>query len=235
MEKGWIKLHNKFLDWEWSDNPNMVHVFIHLLLRANYKESTWQGFKIGRGQLVVGRRKLAKTLGLSEREIRTSLFRLKSTHEIAIKTTNRFSIITLINWDKYQGREENRPTERPTKSPTNDQQTTTSKEVKKLRSNTGEEKSSPGIPLIIDLFKDVNPAYKKWFGNKTQRKAVDNLLERYGFEKLQKVIALLPKTNKIMYLPTITTPLQLEDKWAALEAGLTKEKNKIINNHTGIA
>lgn len=85
---------------------------------------------------------------------------------------------------------------------------------------------SSGIPLIIDLFKEINPAYKKWYGNTTQRKAVANLLERNGMEQLQKVIALLPKTNKMQYLPTITTPLQLEDKWASLEAGLLKEKKK---------
>lgn len=103
------------------------------------------------------------------------------------------------------------------------------------KTHTAEASSAGGIALIIDLFKDINPAYKKWFGNTTQRKAVASLLERVGFEQLQKVIALLPKTNKIQYLPTITTPLQLEDKWASLEAGLTKEKNKLKANHQGIA
>ncbi len=97
------------------------------------------------------------------------------------------------------------------------------------------EQSSEGVNIVIDLFKDINPTYKKWFGNTTQRKAVSSLLERVGFEQLQKVIAILPKTNKVQYLPTITTPLQLEDKWASLEAGLTKEKNKITSKGRGLA
>lgn len=79
---------------------------------------------------------------------------------------------------------------------------------------------------VIDLFKEVNPAYRKWFANTTQRGAVERLLECHGFEKLQKVIAILPRTNKLAYIPTITTPLQLEDKWASLEAGLIKYKSK---------
>ncbi len=106
--------------------------------------------------------------------------------------------------------------------------------LSKVKSNS-ETEVSQGISLVIDLFKDINPTYKKWFGNTTQRKAVTSLLERHGFEQLRKVIALLPKTNTIQYLPTITTPLQLEDKWSSLEAGLTKEKNKITSKGRGLA
>jgi hypothetical protein len=90
--------------------------------------------------------------------------------------------------------------------------------------NTSEQ-SSPEIPLIIDLFKEVNPSYKKWFGNKTQRGAVSRLLEAHGFEKLEKIIKLLPKSNNQKYCPVITTPLQLEDKFAQLATALQKIKN----------
>ena len=50
------------------------------------------------------------------------------------------------------------------------------------------------------------------------------MLETHGAEKLSKVIGLLPKTNKMAYMPTITTPVQLEDKWASLESNLIKKK-----------
>jgi hypothetical protein len=78
---------------------------------------------------------------------------------------------------------------------------------------------------VIDLFKTVNPSYGKWFGNKTQRASVERMLKIHGFEKLQKVIALLPQTNGKDFMPVITTPLALEDKFAQLAAALQKFKN----------
>ena len=39
---------------------------------------------------------------MSEQSIRTSIEHLKSTNEITIKSTNKFSIITIENWGKYQ-------------------------------------------------------------------------------------------------------------------------------------
>jgi len=81
------------------------------------------------------------------------------------------------------------------------------------------------INEIIDLFKNINPSYQKFFGNKTQRSAVERLLKKLGREKLEQAISLLPKTNQEKYAPTITTPLQLEDKLAGLIAFVQKEKN----------
>lgn len=101
--------------------------------------------------------------------------------------------------------------------------------IKISNKDTDSEETSQGqlISEVIDLFKDINPSsYRKWFGNTTQRKACEELLEIYGMEKIRKVIAILPQTNRIQFLPTITTPLQLQDKWASLEANLKKKKGE---------
>lgn len=82
------------------------------------------------------------------------------------------------------------------------------------------------ISKIIPLFEGINPSFGRWYGNTTQRGAIDRLLVANGFEKLQKVIALLVKTNGMRYFPTITTPVQLEDKWAQLEAALIRKKGE---------
>ena len=99
---GWIKLHRKFLTWEWYQNSHMVHLFIHLLLNANHEPCRWQGIEVQRGQLVTGRKKLSDQTGISEQSVRTCLNYLKSTNEIASKSTNKFSIITICNYDSYQ-------------------------------------------------------------------------------------------------------------------------------------
>lgn len=82
------------------------------------------------------------------------------------------------------------------------------------------------IVAIIDLFAPVNPSYKRWYAQKVQRDAVRNLLAVHGMERLKGVIGWLPTANRTKYVPTITTPQQLETKWASLEAAAYKLKNE---------
>jgi len=100
---GWIKLHRQIMEWEWYKDGNTYRLFTHLLMSANRKDGKWKGHSINRGQLITGRLQLAEELGLSERNIRTALKHLETTSEITIKPTNKFSLITLINYDFYQG------------------------------------------------------------------------------------------------------------------------------------
>ena len=121
---GYIKLHRKMLNWGWYDEPATKAVFLHLLLTANFKEGEYRGHKVEPGQTVVGRKKMSSELGLSERQIRTALEHLKNSGEISIKTTNRFSIITIENWGMYQGCCDESDQQMTNKRPTDDQQMT---------------------------------------------------------------------------------------------------------------
>lgn len=126
IEGGFIVLFRKFNKWEWKTDPNMVALFIHLLTNANHTDNKWQGIVVKRGQLVAGRKKLSQETGISEQTLRTCLNRLKSTKEITIKSTNKFSIITVCNYSKYQDKpEDNQSTNQPTNQPTTNQQLTT--------------------------------------------------------------------------------------------------------------
>jgi len=123
---GWIKLHRRLLDWEWYDDQNVFRVFMHLLLTANFEPSKYKGYDIPAGCKVAGVHALADQTGLTSQKVRTALDKLKSTKEITIKTTNKFSIISIRCWNDYQ---------RDNKQITNHQQTsnkqvTTSKEGK---------------------------------------------------------------------------------------------------------
>lgn len=92
---------------------------------------------------------------------------------------------------------------------------------------TWQELHHGGIVRVIDAFKPVNPAFGKWYGNTTQRAAISRMIGSHGLDRMLRVIALLPKTNHRPYLPAVTTPIQLEDKWAALAAGLVREREKL--------
>lgn len=100
---GWVKLHRKLKDWEWYGIPEMVTLFVELLLSANYEDKEWRGIILKRGQLTTGRKELADATGLSQQTVRTCLKRMEATNEITIKSTNKFSVITLINWEDYNG------------------------------------------------------------------------------------------------------------------------------------
>lgn len=117
MSQGWIKLHRKLTKWEWYHDSKMVHLFIHLILLANHEDGHWQGQDVKRGQLITGRKSLSKETGLSEQEIRTRLVKLKRSRELTIKSTSKFSLITICNYKDYNKRE------KPVNQQTNQQST----------------------------------------------------------------------------------------------------------------
>lgn len=97
--------------------------------------------------------------------------------------------------------------------------------VKKAKRELLNKTDNDGALLndLIDLFQHVNPSWERLFARVDQRKALDRLVTKYGFEKVKGAIETLPKTNKKKYAPTITTPSQLEDKLGALVAFIQKE------------
>ena len=99
---GYVKLYRKLKSWGWYQNYVVKDLFIHLLISANFKETRWQGETLKPGQLITGTTQLAKDLDFSRQQIRTALKKLESTEEITIKSTNKYSIITINNWEDYQ-------------------------------------------------------------------------------------------------------------------------------------
>ena len=150
MSNGWIKIHRKLLDWEWYDEPNVMRLFLHLLLKANHKDKSYRGTLIKKGMLLTGRDLLAKETGLSIQQIRTAINKLKSTNEITIKTNKQGSVIQIVKYAEYQI-VTNIVTN---KQPDSNQQLTTNKNVKKEK-NIDERKQS--FRQSIASFNKANP------------------------------------------------------------------------------
>ncbi|WP_068318965.1 hypothetical protein [Polycladidibacter hongkongensis] len=100
---GWIKLHRKILEWEWFTSVNTCHVFVYLLTQVNRDETTFQGRSVPAGAGVFSVAKIAANAGLTPKAVRIALQNLKASGDVAIKTTNKYSIITIANWQEYQG------------------------------------------------------------------------------------------------------------------------------------
>ena len=160
---GWIKLHRQIVDWEWYTEHNTFRVFIHLLLTANHKDKKYRGIELKAGSIVTSRDILAMATGLSVRQVRTALDKLKTTNELTIKTSSQGTIIQIVNYSKYQVETSEMTNERPT----NDQQTTTNKNEKK-EINT---KYSFLASLLENGFDEK--LSKEWMEVRKQKKAVN--------------------------------------------------------------
>lgn len=218
MDTGWIKIHRRMIKWEWYSDGNTFRVFMHLLLTANYEDSRYKGYLIPRGSVVIGRHKLAKTLAITEQSVRTAINHLKSTNEITIKVTNRFSIATIVNYDFYQDIDDevtNKSTSNLTPyQPTTNQQLTTSKEVKNIRSkeiknnilsensendklaqhdNIGDAVSTSAMVLVANIdsappeFSEFWQAYPRKTQKVVAEKAWNKLKDEEKFVALEKI------------------------------------------------
>jgi len=146
---GWVKLHRSLLEWEWYDDLPCRVLWQHLLLSVNYEEKKWRGQTIEQGQLVTSIANLSESAGLTAKQVRTALEKLKSTGEMAIKTSNKYTIITITKWNLYQENGKEKANEGQTKG----KQRATTKEYKKERNK--EDICSPEVQKPDDVSEQV--------------------------------------------------------------------------------
>ena len=138
---GWIKIHRKFLDWEWFNKSEAVHLFLFMLIKANHKSGKWQGVDIERGQFISSLGNISNATGISVQTIRTILKKLEKTNEIELKSTSQYTIVTICKYECYQ--DENDNTNKPT---TNNEQTTN----KRLTTNKNEKNEKNERSIFIE-------------------------------------------------------------------------------------
>ena len=103
---GWIKLERSLTDhWIWQE-PEALKLWIALLLAANFatKTKSFNGsiVEIKRGQLVYGRHAFSAKLGISEAKLRRYIKLFISDSMISQQKTNKYSIISITCYEKYQ-------------------------------------------------------------------------------------------------------------------------------------
>lgn len=115
---GYIKLPRELLNMPLSKKPQQFALFVHLLLLANREAKEWNGIRIERGQIVTSLRSLSKSCGLTISCVRTGLRGLKLdglAHDLTHGPARRkgehsahdpahgYTIISICNFDKYEG------------------------------------------------------------------------------------------------------------------------------------
>lgn len=150
---GWIKTWRTLAKWEWYSSPNCTQVFLDLLIHANYENGTYRGVFIPKGSLTTSREKIAKRTGLTVQEVRTVLSKLQIGREVTIKTTKKYTMISITNWETYQGDNSqiNQQITQESTSPSTNKATTSKKER-----NKEDKKDLKPEFLVIDYYNQTN-------------------------------------------------------------------------------
>lgn len=198
--EGWIKLHRKLLDSPMYRNEAVFRVWIFLLLSANQQDRRilWNGKEriVRSGQLITGQLRIMEKTGLTRQTVRTVISTLKSTNAITVESTNKFSIISIVNWQDYQHQVTSKKTNnKPTKQPASNQPVTTNKNGKNERNNTEE------------VLKKFNEAFKKNYRSPVSiERNLDYWLQHYSLTDVFQAITAAAKDE---YWKKIITPEML--------------------------
>lgn len=106
MAEGWIKLHRKIIESSVFDNPKLLKLWVWCLCKASHSEREIvigkQIVKINPGQFVFGRLAAADALKMNDRTVYDYIKTLEKLGMICINSNNKYSLVTVVNWELYQ-------------------------------------------------------------------------------------------------------------------------------------
>lgn len=177
---GWIKLHRKLLLSNCFKNPKALHVWIYCLLKASHKEHDQmvgrQKIKLLPGQFIYGRSRAAEELNMKKSTVNDYIKILQKAGKIDIRSNNKFSLITIVNWDFYQHGEEKPDIKSDSKSTSNGHQMGTNKNGK-----NGKEE-------YVYEFEQLWKLYPNKKGKSIALKKYPSLRKKHTFEELRRAI-----------------------------------------------
>lgn len=160
MNEGYVKLYRKLMhNVVWQD-PLKLKLWLFCLMKASYKKREVlidnQIVQLDSGQFVTGRdsierefnRDMQKKYQVSGRTLWRWMKLLESEQYISINSTNKFSIITINNWDVYNKNDQQMSEKHPA---TGHQMSTNKKEknLKKVNKKIGRKQSN--LSLLDDI------------------------------------------------------------------------------------
>lgn len=240
--EGWIQLHRQLLVSDIFQNEKMLKVFVYCLLKASHKDHKQ---KVGRqtvelkpGQFVFGRKKASVELNMNESTLRDYMYALRDENTIDIKSANKFSVITVVNWELYQSKEENADNKYDNKKTTKGQQKDTNNNGN--NGNNGNKKESPKqvydesslyfkmsnyfYSLILKNNPDhKKPNFQKW--SDEFRKIVE--LDKKSKDEVREVMEFVQSDEFEMV--NVLSPAKLRKRYDQLAMKVKRSKNNVID------
>ena len=103
--KGWYRQQRNLSERPWYKDSLMVHLYQFLKERAYVSDGRYEGKLIRKGSCPVTRSEMAEMTGMSLKTIDRTLRRLISFGEIIVKGNNRFSVISVCDYDGFEKQE----------------------------------------------------------------------------------------------------------------------------------
>lgn len=174
MKEGWIKLSRAIVntDGYFGEKFTRTMCWIDLLLLANWKDTTLyvrgNAVKVKRGQVAISLKKLAERWGLSINTVKARLLRMISDGQIDIQTSHVITIISIVNYDRYQTSD--MQTDMQTDTQTDMQTDMQTDNIRRIVKNSKESKEDKeGYGGLSSAEKSADPAEPL----KTTRETID--------------------------------------------------------------
>lgn len=106
-KKGFIAIDRNIQNWRWYTDSTTFRVWLHILMKCNFEEGNFKGTVILPGQWFTSYDHIAEALKISKSQARTAVGHLRDTQEIACDTAHYGLLITVLNWEKYNGIKKN--------------------------------------------------------------------------------------------------------------------------------
>ena len=151
MNKGWIKIHRGICDSAIFNDAEALKLWIYILCNAAHKDhdTIYYGkvVHLKKGEFITGRKVLSQKLCTTEYRVHRTLLLLEKLGNVHITSNNRFTLVSVVNWGKYQddikkfnSKSTANQQQINNRSTTNQQQTNTTEECKECKEcKEGEE------------------------------------------------------------------------------------------------
>lgn len=176
FENGYVQLKRSIWSHRWVSDPPVFVLFLYLVTCANYSEKEWKEETISRGELVTSYSSINEVTGLSKHVTERCLKKLENTGDIIRKSTNKYTKITVVNYEEYvhftvdeqetdekqtgnSGKENQKRKRNKKETEENPEGTTKKKNIKRNNTNNNIEKKvfiPPSLEQIAKYCLEIN-------------------------------------------------------------------------------
>jgi len=194
LRDGFVILWRKLLDSAIFSDSYAFHIATHLIMEANHKTKkilfNGKQLEVLRGSCITGRYSISKKTGINPSKVYRVMKLLKNISFLDIKTNNKFSIVTILNYGFYQNPknyyEQQDEQQLNNKRTTTEQQLNTNKNVKNVK-NANKIKSMC-ISSIFNYFRTSTDKSKSYNLSDKRCAMIRGRLKDYPVGDLKKAI-----------------------------------------------
>ena len=171
MSKGWISLHRRIRNhWIWQEKPfDKRSAWIDLLMEVNHKDNKFllgnELVEVPRGSTITSIRQLCDRWQWSNTKVTTFLKLLKEDGMIDFKSDKKKTVITIANYDSYQGIKDTETTQERHEGDTE----TSQKHTNNNDNNYNNDNNEKNL-LLLSISDQEFPNFYKWIEKKNYTK-----------------------------------------------------------------